>query len=200
MKVRTAVLMASALALGTTAFAQPADRAPRETVIATLNGKKVAVEYGRPALKGRKVAELLGQLPPSRVWRLGVDQATTLTTEVPVLIGGVKVPAGKYTLYLHAPESGERALLVSSDPGVPLKTIFAAAPPELANALWPRMDYTEVKDKEVARIPLKSAAAPAEPMDRMLIGLAPAKDAISSITVTWGDQAWSADVRPAPAK
>ena len=37
-------------------------------------------------------------------------------------------------------------------------------------------------------------------MERLLIGLAPAKDGASSITVTWGDQAWTADIRPAAAK
>jgi hypothetical protein len=193
MNVRFAAIV-SVLAVGTAAYAQ--DRAPRETVTALVNGNKVAVEYGRPALKGRTVAELLGQLPANRVWRLGQDQATTLNTEVPVLIGGQKIPAGKYTLYLYAPEGSERFILVNSDLGVPLKTIFAAAPPELADALWPQMDYTPVKAKEVARIPLKSVK-PAEPMERMLIGLAPARDNVSSITVTWGDQAWTADIRPA---
>jgi hypothetical protein len=194
MNVRFAATVA-VLAVGTLAWGQ-ADRAPRETVTALMNGKKVTVEYGRPALKGRTVTELLGQLPATRVWRLGVDQATTLSTEVPVMIGGQKVPAGKYTLYLYAPESGERAIIVNTDPGVPLKEIFKAAPADVANALWPRLDYTpEIKAKEVVRIPLK-AVKPAEPMERMLIGLAPYKDGASSITVTWGDQAWTADIRP----
>jgi hypothetical protein len=200
MQIRlAAAAVAAMLAAAAVAQAQ-SDRAPREAVTATINGKKVTVEYGRPALKGRTVTELLGQLPPTRVWRLGVDQATTLTTEAPVVIGGKTVPAGKYTLYLHAPESGERFIIVNSDPGVPLKQIFAAAPAEVADALWPRLDYTtEIMTKEVVRIPLKSVK-PAEPMERMLIGLAPAKDGVSSITVTWGDQAWMADIRPAAAK
>jgi DUF2911 family protein len=200
MNVRLAATVA-ALAVGTLAHAQ-SPRAPRETVIAPLDKGKVTVEYGRPALKGRTVPSLLAELPAHRVWRLGVDQATTLTTDVPIVIGGKAVPAGKYTLYLYAPEGTERHLVVNSDLGVPLKQIFAAAPAEVADALWPRLGdaySAEIKAKEVVRIPLKAVKA-AEPMERLLIGLAPFKDGASSITITWGDQAYMADIRPGPAK
>jgi hypothetical protein len=174
------------------------DRAPRENVTAMVNGKKVAVEYGRPSLKGRAVKDLLAQLPANRVWRAGVDQATTLTTESDIMVGGKKVPAGKYTLYLHAPESGPYELLVNSDPGVKLKTIYAAAPPSVADAMWPHIeDYPTIQDKEVARIALKSAPAHEGAKDRFLIGLAPAKDGVSAITLSWGDQSWTTDVKAA---
>src|SRR6478672_5293172 len=168
MRVRRLSTIAVLVLAASPAFAQ---RAPRETVTATLNGKKVAVEYGRPALRGRSVKDLLAQLPANRVWRAGVDQATTLTTDTDVLIGGKKVPAGKYTLYLHAPESGSYELLVNRDLGVPLKTIFAAAPADRADLLWPHIDdYPSIQDKEVARIPLKSVT-PATPQDLFLVGM-----------------------------
>ena len=173
------------------------ERAPRETVTALLHGKKVTVEYGRPALGGRKMADLLAQLPADRNWRAGVDQATTFATETDILVGGKRVQAGKYTLYVHAPETGDYSLVLNSDPGVPLKTIFPAAPPALADALWPRLgDYGTVKAKEVLRVPLRKVPA-AEPMDRFLIGLAPAKDGASGITLTWGDQSWTTDIESA---
>jgi hypothetical protein len=175
------------------------ERAPRETVTALLNGKKVSVEYGRPALGGRDMDALLSQLPADRIWRAGVDQATTLTAESDIMVGGKRVRAGKYTLYVHAPTAGDYSLVLNTDPGVPLKTIFPAAPPELADALWPRLgDYDTVKAKEVIRVPLKRSAA-AEKMDRFLIGLAPAKDGVSSITLTWGDRAFTTDIRAARA-
>jgi hypothetical protein len=178
-----------------TAHAQQ-DRAPRENVIALVNGKKVAVEYGRPSLRGRAVKDLLGQLPANRVWRAGVDQATTLTTESDILVGGQRVPAGKYTLYLHAPEGGTHELLINKDLGVPLKSIFAAAPPSMADAMWPHIeDYPSIKDKEVARIALRSAPAHEGAADRFLIGLTPAKDGVSGITLSWGDQSWTTDIR-----
>ena len=118
----TRIALAAILAVAATSEAQP--RAPRETVTALLNGKKVTVEYGRPALGGRNMDELLSKLPPDRIWRAGVDQATTLTTESDIMVGGKRVKAGKYTVYVHAPESGDYSLVLNTDLGVPLKTIF----------------------------------------------------------------------------
>jgi hypothetical protein len=196
MRVRRLIPIA-VLAVAASAHAQ-SDRAPRETVTALVNGKKVAVEYGRPSLKGRTVKDLLAQLPANRVWRAGVDQATTLTTETDVLIGGKRVPAGKYTLYLHAPTSGSYELLVNRDLGVPLKSIYAAAPAAVADALWPHIeDYPTIKDKEIARIALKTGAAHEGAKDRFLIGLTPAVDGVSGITLSWGDQSWTTDIRAA---
>jgi len=182
------------------AAARRPERVPRETATALLNGKKVAVEYGRPALGGRKMAELLTQLPADRIWRAGMDQATTLTTEGDITVGGKRVPAGKYTLYVHAPATGDYSLALNSDPGIALKLIFPAAPPAVADALWPRLDgYDKVKEKEVLRVPLRKGTA-AEPMDRFLIGLAPARDGASSITLTWGGESWSTDIKAAPSR
>ena len=178
---------------------QQQQRAPRETVTATLNGKKVTVEYGRPALAGRTLDQLMAKLGPDRVWRAGENQVTTLTAESDVMIGGKRVPAGKYSLYLYLPEGGDWHLLLNKDPGIPLKQIYAAAPPDLASELWPRLDgYDKIATTEVLRVPLRRAAA-AEPMDRFLIGLAPAKGGASSIAFTWGDQTWSTDVSAATA-
>jgi hypothetical protein len=174
--------------------ATPAPRAPRETVIAEIDGNKVAVEYGRPSLRGRTMAELMTQLPADRMWRAGVDQATTLDTPVDLLIGSTRVPAGKYTVYMHVPAEGTASLVLNSDPGVVLKTIFPGAPPEVADAMWPRLDYSTVTAKEVARIPLAAAKAK-EPMDRFLIAWDPAKDSVSALHFTWGAQSWMVPVK-----
>ena len=97
-----------------------------------------------------------------------MDQATTLTTDADITVGGKRVPAGRYTLYLHAPAAGDYALVLNSDPGIALKKIYPAAPPAVADALWPRLDgYENVKATEVVRVPLKKGAA-AEPMDELV--------------------------------
>ena len=207
MTLVAAILAAAAHAPAQTPAASPTpaparrqERAPRETVTAMLNGKKVVVDYGRPALGGRKMADLLAQLPADRIWRAGENQVTTLTTETDILVGGKRVPAGNYTVYVHAPATGDYSLIVNSDPGIALKLIFPAAPPAVADALWPRLDgYDKVKDKEVLRVPLRKGTA-AEPMDRFLIALAPAKDGASSITLTWGGESWSTDIKAAPSR
>ena len=192
MKTRVA-MVAAVLAIPALAAAQ---RAPRDNPSVDVGGKKVAVEYGRGSLKGRTVKDLLAQLPADRVWRAGVDQVTTLTTDGDILVGGKKVAAGKYSVYIHAPEGGDYALLLNSDPGVPLKTIFAGAPPAMADALWPRLDgYDKVKDKEVARATLKAGKTPA-PVEQFQIALAPAASG-ATMTLSWGDQSWSTDIKPA---
>jgi hypothetical protein len=186
-------MVAAVMAIPALAAAQ---RAPRDNPSVSVGGKKVAVEYGRGSLKGRAIKDLLAQLPADRVWRAGVDQVTTLTTEGDITIGGQKVPAGKYSLYVYAPEGGDYALLVNSDPGVPLKTIFAGAPPAMADALWPRLDgYDKVKDKEVARATLKGGKPPA-PVEQFQITLNPAASG-ATMVLSWGDQTWTTDIKPA---
>jgi hypothetical protein len=193
------VMMAAAVMAGLSvaAAAQDQQKAQRETQTVTFEGKKVAIEYGRPALKGRTIDALTSQLPADRIWRAGENQVTTFTTDTDVMIGDKRVPAGKYSVYIHAPAQGNWSLVLNSDPGVPLKTIYAAAPPEVANALWPRLDgYEKIKATEVARIPL-TTANPSAPAERFQIRLEPAKNGVSNMTLAWGDRGWSTTVKPA---
>jgi hypothetical protein len=87
---------------------------PHETVSATVDGAKVSIEYGRPYTRGRKIVG--GLVPYGRVWRTGADQATTLTTDAPLVIGGAKVPAGKVTLYT-LPNAGGWKLIINKQVG-----------------------------------------------------------------------------------
>jgi hypothetical protein len=184
------------IALGAPAFAQ-APRAPRETVKASVGGKNVSIEYGRPSLKGRSFDDLIKQLPADRMWRAGVDQVTTLTTDTALSIGGKTVPAGKYSLYVHAPAEGDYSLVLNKDLGVPLKTIYAAAPPNLANEPWPHIDdYTKaIADKEVLRASMKKLDVKT-PADLYTITLTPAGSG-ATLTFAWGDRSWSTDLTPA---
>ncbi|HEY7409797.1 MAG TPA: DUF2911 domain-containing protein [Vicinamibacteria bacterium] len=185
------------VAVGATLALAQEDRPPRETVSATLGGKKVSVEYGRPSLKGRTLDALLAQLPPDRIWRAGVNQVTTLETEGDIAIGGTRVPKGKYSLYLHLPAEGPASLVLNTDPGIPLKVIFPQAPPAVADALWPRLDgYDKIKATEVARITLKSTRPPA-PVELFQVALAPAQDGVSTLTFSWADRSWTTEVRAA---
>ena len=80
----------------------------------TVNGKRVAIEYGRPKLSGRTLASLMMQLPPDRIWRAGAGPVTILTTETDLLIGGKKLRRS-YSLYMHCPEKGDYSLVINKD-------------------------------------------------------------------------------------
>jgi hypothetical protein len=92
-----AVAVALAGAIQPLGAQAPAKRvSPHETISTTLNGSQVKIEYGRPYLKDRSLDSLA---PTDKVWRLGADEATKLTTDTDIQIGSLKVPKGSYALF-----------------------------------------------------------------------------------------------------
>ena len=88
---------------------------PHVSVNWTVDGGNITIVYGRPYLKGRIVGE---NVPPmaGSVWRLGADEATTLTTDRDLMIGSAHVPAGEYTLWTQQ-TGDEFQLIVNSETG-----------------------------------------------------------------------------------
>ena len=64
-----------------------------------VNGKKVSIDYGRPALHGRSVGDMLSKLKEGGFWRLGADSSTTFETGSDLAFGDQTVPAGTYSLW-----------------------------------------------------------------------------------------------------
>jgi len=80
----------------------------------TLSSGSITIDYGAPSMRGR---EIFGALVPyGEVWRTGANAATTLTTTVPLMIGDLSVPAGKYTLY-SLPTAESFTLIVNKQTG-----------------------------------------------------------------------------------
>jgi Protein of unknown function (DUF2911) len=84
-------------------------------------GKWIEVTYSRPVLRGRTNIfgagadygkQVNGGAP---VWRAGANQTTKLKTEVPLEIGGKKIPAGEYDLFVDLKENGW-TLILSTQP------------------------------------------------------------------------------------
>jgi hypothetical protein len=111
---KIASLAAALLGLSFLVSAQEPRISPPATATVTLNGKEVSIAYSRPSIRGRKI--IGGLVPYGEVWRTGANEATTLKTDVNLLMGGVKVPAGTYTLYSLPTESGWK-LIVNKQTG-----------------------------------------------------------------------------------
>ena len=88
---------------------------PHVSVHWGVDGGNVTIDYGRPYLKGRVVGESVEPMAES-VWRLGADEATTLTTDRELMLGAETIPAGEYTLWTML-TGDEIHLVVNSETG-----------------------------------------------------------------------------------
>ncbi len=72
---------------------------------ASLTGpSRIAITYGQPHARGRKVEG--GLIPLDTVWRFGANLATTLHTDLDLTLGDLKLPRGDYALFILYTRSG----------------------------------------------------------------------------------------------
>lgn len=143
------------------ACASQAQNAARGNAEATIKDKKISVSYGRPSLKGRDV---LAQAPVGTVWRVGMNQATEITTAGDLVVGGTELKAGKYSLWVR--RTGPEAWTLAFHP----KTGVWGAPP--------------LKEGYAAELPLKLEKA-ADSAEQLVISLADNKGE-GEIKIHWG--------------
>lgn len=78
--------------------ARPIGRRWYEEDAALTGPSRIAISYGQPHARGRKIVG--GLIPDDTVWRFGANTAATLHTDVDLTLGGLNVPRGDYTLFL----------------------------------------------------------------------------------------------------
>jgi hypothetical protein len=110
--------LALAAAFGVTAAAQKTTElgtggggSPHVRTEWTIDGSNIAIEYGRPALKGRTPGKDVDPYE-GKEWRTGADEQTTLITSKALKFGTLAVPAGRYGLHT-IPVKGQWQLIVS---------------------------------------------------------------------------------------
>jgi hypothetical protein len=143
---------------------------PRDSVVATVGGARIVIDYGRPLKRGRRV---LGEVVPlNEVWRTGANAATGLRTDRDLVIGGTRVPAGAYTLF-SLPTADGWQLIVNRQTGQ-----------------WGTEYHPE---RDLARIALRRA--PASPaIEQFTIRLDPASAGTGTFRMLWDDFELSAPV------
>ncbi len=87
---------------------------PRKMADVDLFGTKIAISYGAPSVRGRKIFG--GLVPYTTWWRTGANEATSFETTGNLKVGTLNVPAGKYTL-VTLPSEGAWQLVVCKHTG-----------------------------------------------------------------------------------
>jgi hypothetical protein len=144
---------------------------PADTSV-TLGGKKITIEYNAPSARKRKVEG--GLITYDRIWRLGADAATTLTTEGDIMIGDLRVPQGVHTLYLAATSDTDWKLAVNKQKGQ-----------------W-GTQYDQSMD--LGRVPMKVTKL-STPVETLKITLKPAGGSAATLEIEWGASRGSVPVK-----
>jgi hypothetical protein len=100
---------------GTSAGRPPSERrSPRRTILTTVGDVRIGIEWGQPQKRGREIWGTLVRWDEE--WMPGADEATIITTNGPIQIGSIAVPAGDHSIYaLPGPERFQ--LIISKDVG-----------------------------------------------------------------------------------
>jgi hypothetical protein len=71
---------------------------------------KIRLDYGQPHLRGRSL-HTDSLVPYDSLWRTGANEATTLRTDVDLVIGGVAIAKGAYSLLTLPGRAGWKLVL-----------------------------------------------------------------------------------------
>jgi len=159
MNFRRIALCLMALCLAVPALAQM--NAGRETATATVNGKKLSIDYGSPNWGGQ---DRLAMATTGTVWRLGMNKPTVIETEGDLNVAGKQLKAGKYSLW--AKKTGDNAWVLAFHPTIPP---------------W---GVPELKEGYAAELPLKMETAK-DHAEKLTISLADMKGK-AGIKIHWG--------------
>jgi hypothetical protein len=137
---------------------------PPDSVRAEIGGVRIAIDYGRPAMRGRKIFG--GVVPWNQVWRTGANFATRFTTSADLVIGGKTIPKGSYTLWTLPSPSGWK-LIVNREVLAPCGGDACNLPSRAR--LW-GTDYAA--DSDLVRVDVKTETVP-QPVEQFTIAVVP---------------------------
>ena len=158
MKRNHLLLVLLSLAFSLTLLAQAGSRGNAE---ATVNSRKLTINYGKPALRGR---DMLAMAQVGTVWRVGMNEATEISSSGDLMVGGKRLRAGRYSLWVR--KTGATQWSLAFHPMV---------------GIW---GQPELKQGYVAEMPLELTRGP-RPAEQLVITLLP-RNNNAEITIHWG--------------
>jgi hypothetical protein len=155
---------------------------PADSIITRVGAANVAIRYSRPAKRGRVVFgdSSVAMEPFGKVWRMGANEATRLSTDRDLVIGDATVPAGNYTLFTQLDRSGWK-LIVNK---------MLLRPDNSGRLLWGTMHDPA---QDLVRVPMTMTTL-SSPVEQMGIALEPQGDG-ATLKVMWDVTQASVPVR-----
>jgi hypothetical protein len=80
----------------------------------TVAGHKITVDYYAPGMHGRKIFG--GLVPYDVVWCTGANIATGLTSDAPLQMGTLRIPAGSHSIWT-IPTAQDWTLIINNETG-----------------------------------------------------------------------------------
>lgn len=157
----------------------PSSYQPRVSPLATLRvpvgDGTVQVCYGRPAARGRTI---FGELVPyGSPWRTGANEPTRLYVDRPILLGGLPVGPGRYSIY--------------TEPTPDRWTFFLST----SVLHWGNDISPAVRAREVGRV--VAAVEPlAQPVETLTVRSEPGADGTTWLIFEWERTRAVLEVRP----
>lgn len=158
------LLFTAFLAVSVTAYSQWSApiASPKQMIEQQFSLSKIAIEYGRPSVKGRKI---FGELVPyNKVWRAGANAATKITFGQNVNFGGKMVNAGSYSLFVIPMEKEWKIILNS-----------------VANQ-WGAYEYNDKMNISEVSVPVQKLSDKQESFE---ISLQPVDDHATNLFIKW---------------
>lgn len=142
-------------------------QSPLDSVSFVVGTARVKLCYGRPSVRGRTIFGG-GLVPFGKLWRTGANEPTMIHTTGPLVIAGVRVPAGSYSIYT-IPGSANWDVIVNR-----------------SITQWGHeSQYTEaVRNQEVGRGSARSEAL-SDPVETLTFRVEPAPDQATVLLLEW---------------
>ena len=195
MRTLVASLMALALLLVVPLEAQNRPQSPEGTASTQVNGRWIDIVHGKPILRGRTNVFGSGAdygktlFDGGTVWRAGANVSTRLRNQMPLEVGGKRVPAGELVMLIDLKSDKDWTLILTKQSYV---TDFD---PANTKDLYGGFNYRP--DNDVARAPMTVERLPYS-VDQLMWWFSDVTPAGGTMRIAWERMTASAPFKILP--